>query len=70
MPGTDEALVAYPSTQPRQRRFSHADWLGSIVALSDNSGTAVAINAYDEFAIARSLVLSFSNYRRDWLLIH
>ena len=63
-------LVAYPSTQPGQRRFSHADWLGSVVALSDNSRSAVAINAYDEFAIAGALVLSFSNYRRDWLLIH
>jgi RHS repeat-associated protein len=48
-PGADEPLVAYPSTQPGQRRFSHADRIGSIVALSDNSGAMVAINKYDEF---------------------
>lgn len=50
-PGTDEPLVAYEGSGTAVRRYLHADERGSIIAVSDDSGSAIAINTYDEYGI-------------------
>jgi hypothetical protein len=35
------------------RRWLHADARGSIVAVSNGAGTAIAVNAYDEYGIPK-----------------
>jgi RHS repeat-associated protein len=50
-PGTDEPLIWYELPGGLSRRFLHADHQGSIVALADHAGNAVAINAYDPWGI-------------------
>jgi RHS repeat-associated protein len=49
-PGTDEPLVLYDAGR---RRFLHADQQGSIIALNDDNGNPLAINAYDEYGIPK-----------------
>ncbi|HEX8238824.1 MAG TPA: RHS repeat-associated core domain-containing protein [Allosphingosinicella sp.] len=49
-PGTDEPLVLYDRGR---RRFLHADQQGSIIALNDDNGNPLAINAYDEYGIPK-----------------
>jgi RHS repeat-associated protein len=44
-PGVDEPLVWYEGTE---RRWYAADERGSITAVTDAAGTALAVNAYDE----------------------
>jgi RHS repeat-associated protein len=53
-PGADEPLVWYDAAAGWARRFLHADHLGSIIALNDDSGAAVAINAYDPWGIPKA----------------
>jgi RHS repeat-associated protein len=48
-PGTDEPLVWYEGSGTTDRRFLHADERGSIVAVTNSSGSALSINAYDEY---------------------
>jgi RHS repeat-associated protein len=50
-PGVDEPLVWYEGTGTTDRRWYHADERGSIVALTNASGTATVINSYDEYGI-------------------
>ena len=50
-PETDEALVWYEGSGTADRRWLHADERGSIVAVTDSSGAAMAINRYDEYGI-------------------
>jgi RHS repeat-associated protein len=50
-PGTDEPLAWYERSAGWAIRYLHADSRGSIVALADASGNAVAINTYDEYGI-------------------
>jgi RHS repeat-associated protein len=48
----DEPLVWYEAVAGAfSRRFYHADQHGSIVALADDSGNPIAINAYDAWGI-------------------
>jgi RHS repeat-associated protein len=51
--GADVPLVSYAGTGTGagDRRNLLADHQGSIVAISDNAGTRLAINAYDEYGI-------------------
>jgi len=51
-PGSDEPLVWYEGTS--DRRFLVADERGSIVAVTDSAGAALAINRYDEYGIPQS----------------
>ncbi len=44
--GIDEPVAAYTAAG---RRFLHADERGSVVAQSDGSGAATAVNRYDEY---------------------
>lgn len=50
-PGIDEPLVWYEGAGTSDRRFIHADERGSVVAVTNASGAALAINTYDEFGI-------------------
>jgi RHS repeat-associated protein len=47
----DEPLVWYEYVGGLSRRFLHTDQEGSITAIADGSGNAVAINAYDAWGI-------------------
>jgi RHS repeat-associated protein len=47
--GADEPLVWYEGAGTAGKRWLHADERGSIVAVSDSAGNAVAINRYDEY---------------------
>ncbi|HEX8583879.1 MAG TPA: RHS repeat-associated core domain-containing protein, partial [Allosphingosinicella sp.] len=48
-PGTDEPLVWYEGSGTTDRRFLHADERGSIVGVSNNSGSVTNVNTYDEY---------------------
>ncbi|MBL8537069.1 MAG: RHS repeat-associated core domain-containing protein [Hyphomonadaceae bacterium] len=48
-PGVDEPIVWYEGSGTTDRRWLHADRLGSVIAVSDASGAALSINAYDEY---------------------
>lgn len=50
-PGTDEPIVWYEGSDTSSRRFLQADERGSVVAVSDASGNAIAINTYDGYGI-------------------
>lgn len=47
--GVDEPLVWYEGDDTSDRRWLHTDHLGSVVAVSDVSGVASAINIYSEY---------------------
>lgn len=48
-PSIDEPLVWYEGAGTADRRYLHADEHGSIIAVTNGSGTATAINTYDEY---------------------
>jgi len=50
-PGADEPLVLYELTGGPVHRFYHADHQGSIIALADDYGNALAVNGYDAWGI-------------------
>jgi RHS repeat-associated protein len=50
-PGVDEPIVWYEGAGLTDRRWLHADERGSVVAVTDSSGSAIAINRYDEYGI-------------------
>jgi RHS repeat-associated protein len=45
----DEPLVQYEGAGTTDRRWLHADERGSVVAISDASGSMLTINRYDEY---------------------
>jgi RHS repeat-associated protein len=53
-PGSDEPIIWYEGLWDSDPRFLHADERGSIIAITDDAGSAVAINTYDEFGIPAS----------------
>ncbi|EZP56494.1 YD repeat-containing protein [Sphingomonas sp. RIT328] len=50
-PNPDEVLVWYEGAGTGDRRYLHADERGSVVAVSNDAGNAIAINSYDEYGI-------------------
>ncbi|RDC58922.1 hypothetical protein HME9302_00098 [Alteripontixanthobacter maritimus] len=50
-PGVDNPIVWYEGAGTTDRRYLHADERGSIVAISNASGGAIGINAYDKYGI-------------------
>jgi len=50
-PNADEVLVWYEGADTSDRRWLHADERGSIIAVSDDAGNALAVNSYDEYGI-------------------
>ncbi|MBY0563492.1 MAG: RHS repeat-associated core domain-containing protein [Hyphomonadaceae bacterium] len=53
-PGIDEALVWYEGAGTSDRRWLLADERGSVIAVTNGSGTATSINAYDEYGLPAS----------------
>jgi RHS repeat-associated protein len=67
-PGTDEPIVWYEGSGISDRRFLTADERGSIVAVTNSSGTAIAINSYDEYGIPAATNLGRFQYTgQTWL---
>jgi RHS repeat-associated protein len=50
----DDPLLWYEGTGLSDKRWLHADERGSIIAVSNSTGTLSAINAYDEYGIPAS----------------
>jgi RHS repeat-associated protein len=50
-PGTDEIVVWYEGSGTSDRRWLHADERGSVVAVTDGSGSVIGVNSYDEYGI-------------------
>ena len=51
--GTDDPLIWYENLASGWRRALVADQQGSIVAVADMNGNALAINAYDEYGVPK-----------------
>jgi RHS repeat-associated protein len=51
--GTDDPLIWYDNASSGWRRALVADQQGSIVAIADMNGNPLAINAFDEYGIAK-----------------
>jgi RHS repeat-associated protein len=67
-PGSDEPLVWYEGAGTTDRRFLHADERGSVIAVSNASGTVTNINAYDEYGIPATANLGRFGYTgQTWL---
>jgi RHS repeat-associated protein len=67
-PGVDEPVVWYEGSGTTDRRWLHADERGSVVAVSDAGGAALAINRYDEYGIPQSGNLGRFQYTgQTWL---
>jgi RHS repeat-associated protein len=67
-PGSDEPLVWYEGAGTTDRRFLHADERGSVIAVSNASGTVTNINAYDEYGIpATANIGRFGYTGQTWL---
>ncbi len=49
--GVDEPVLWYEGSGAGQRRWLDADERGSIVRVTNDAGTAVAVNTYDEYGI-------------------
>jgi len=67
-PSIDEPLVWYEGSGLTDRRWLHADERGSIIAVSNGSGNALAINAYDDYGAPRSGNLGRYQYTGQTLL--
>jgi RHS repeat-associated protein len=50
-PGSDEPLLWYEGAGTADRRWLHSDERGSVITVSNGSGTVTAINAYDEYGL-------------------
>lgn len=48
-PAVDEPIVWYEGSGTADRRFLHTDERGTVVAVTNSSGTMININTYDEF---------------------
>ncbi len=67
-PGADEPVVWYEGSGTSDRRWLHADERGSVVAVSDGSGNAIAVNRYDEYGIPASTNIGRFQYTgQAWL---
>jgi RHS repeat-associated protein len=67
-PGTDEPLLWYEGAGTSDRRWLHADERGSVVEVTNDSGTALAVNTYDEYGIPGSGNLGRFQYTgQKWL---
>jgi RHS repeat-associated protein len=53
-PGIDQPIVQYEGSGTTDRRFMSADERGSIISLTDSSGTLLSINRYDEYGTPQS----------------
>jgi hypothetical protein len=61
--GADEPVLAYEGTTLANKRYLTSDGRGSIIATSNNAGTSLATNSYDEYGNPRSTNASVANSR-------
>lgn len=66
-PGADEPLVWYQVGDATPRRWLHADERGSIVAVTNDAGTAIAVNKYDEYGIPGNNTGRFQYTGQAWM---
>lgn len=67
-PGTDETVVWYEGAGLTDRRWLHSDERGSVTAVTNSVGTAIAINSYDEYGIpAATNIGRFQYTGQAWL---
>jgi RHS repeat-associated protein len=67
-PGTDEPLVWYAGAGTTDRRWLHADERGSVIAITDGTGAAMALNRYDEYGIPASTNMGRFGYTgQTWI---
>ncbi|MEP7004416.1 MAG: RHS repeat-associated core domain-containing protein [Sphingomonas bacterium] len=67
-PGTDNPLVWYEGAGTSDRRWLIPNEQGSVIAVTGTSGTAIAINSYDEYGIPASSNLGLFQYTgQAWL---
>jgi RHS repeat-associated protein len=67
-PGVDEPLVWYDGSGTTDRRWLHADERGSVTAVSNGAGDAIAINSYDEYGMpATGNIGRFQYTGQTWL---
>src|SRR3546814_5152871 len=60
----DSPVVSDEGTGTATPRFLHTDYQGSIVAVTSNTGAALAINAYDEYGIPATSAGGLDQYGR------
>jgi RHS repeat-associated protein len=53
-PGVDNPITAYEGTGITSRSFLSSDERGSVISLTDSSGTLLNINKYDEYGVPQS----------------
>lgn len=53
-PGDDKPVVWYEGAGTNDKRWLHTDERSSVVAITNSTGSAFAINAYDEYGITAS----------------
>lgn len=67
-PGADAPIVWYEGGGTSDRRWLHADERGSIVAVTDSAGGALAVNKYDEYGQSAATNLGRFGYTgQTWL---
>jgi RHS repeat-associated protein len=67
-PAADEPIVWYEGSGTSDRRFLHGDERGSILAVTNSSGTIIATNNYDEHGIPGASNLGRFQYTgQAWL---
>jgi RHS repeat-associated protein len=67
-PGSDEPIAWYEGSGTTDRRFLHQDERGSVVAVTNSSGTVLGVNSYDEYGVPASANLGRFQYTgQTWL---
>ena len=67
-PGTDEPLVWYEGSGTSDKRWLAADERGSVVAVTNASGAAIALDSYDEYGVPGAANLGrFQFTGQKWL---
>ena len=61
-PGIDNPIVWYEGSGTGTRRFLSSDERGSVISVTDGSGTVLALNKYDEYGVPQSTNLGKFGY--------
>lgn len=66
-PGVDEVIATYEGDTAATRRWPIADEKGSVVAVTDDTGAAVAFNKYDEFGVPSAITGQIGYAGQAWI---
>ena len=67
-PGIDEPVTWYEGSGTTTRRFLSSDERGSVISVTDGSGTMLSLNKYDEFGVPQTTNLGKFGYTgQAWL---